>query len=195
MSNIVVAVSPHYQGRGWTDQATQVSFEPQAMGLKAQSIKVTEETDLSGIKNSVRLNHLLLLEGEFPKGTPNEPSQINPEELTVEELNELLSGNTGSGTGDKKLKDEIGRLKKENDSLKKELEKYNQEEVKENMELETEEDTEKEFNRNKDGTVSKAYLNNNYTLDKLKELADKEGIEYKKSANKSELVDLLSKEL
>lgn len=99
MSNyVLVAVSPFYNGRGWTDSLTGLSFEPKAY---LHPTRISKEKDLSGIQNSVRMNNLLLLEGEFdnPAGEIS-VENLNPEELTKKQFDVLVEKlSSGSGEG------------------------------------------------------------------------------------------------
>lgn len=73
MSNYLkVMVSPYYNGGSWTDEKTQYTFDTSDAG---KVVSFPRQLDLSGILNSVRKNHLLLVEGtqdEFstPLDTP-----------------------------------------------------------------------------------------------------------------------------
>lgn len=84
---VVVAVSPFYNGLGWTDAGTGKQFLP---ATSIQSIRISKKKDLRGIQNSVRLGRLYLLEGNFAgvKSLPIE--NTNPEELTTEQFKELI---------------------------------------------------------------------------------------------------------
>ena len=95
---VLVAVSPFYNGRGWTDTLTGVDFKPVKM---IYPIRISKKHNLSGIQNSVRLNNLLLLEGSFDlPGEELDIKNINPEELTREQfavLAEKLKGASDDG--------------------------------------------------------------------------------------------------
>ena len=177
MTQIKVAVSPHYRGNGWTDRSTGIKFEKQGPQLRTHTIEV-EGKDLSGIKNSLRLNHLLLLDGKVPKNTSDKPSKLNPEELTGEEIDKLLEGK-GSST------EELDALKDENKELKTKL-KEAQEKLKSLSEKEDEKDSPE---------ITKNYLDKNFTKAELVELAEKENVEHDSNINKKDLVSLLVKKL
>jgi len=84
---VVVAVSPFYNGLGWTDAGTGKQFLP---ATSITGIRISKKKDLRGIQNSVRLGKLYLLEGNFDgvKALPIE--NTNPEELTTEQFKELI---------------------------------------------------------------------------------------------------------
>ena len=179
MTQIKVAVSPHYRGNGWTDRSTGIKFEQQGLHLRAHTID-TEGKDLSGIKNSLRLNHLLLLDGKLPANTANKPSKINPEELTGEELDDLLKDGGSSS-------EELDALKEENKQLKQKL-KEAEEKIKE---LETKEEPEEKATPE----ITKNYLDKNFTKAELVKMAKEENVDHDSSINKKDLVELLVKEL
>ena len=85
---VVVAVSPFYNGLGWTDAGTGKQFLPATI---ITGIRISKKKDLRGIQNSVRLGKLYLLEGNFDgvKALPIE--NTNPEELTTEQFKELIA--------------------------------------------------------------------------------------------------------
>ena len=185
MSQIKVAVSPHYRGSGWTDRSTGIKFEQQSLHLRVHTID-TEGKDLSGIKNSLRLNHLLLLEGKVPSNTADRPSKINPEELTGEELDDLLKDGGSSS-------EELDALKEENKSLKEkvsDLEKLLDEVEKEMSELK-----ENQGSSEESPEITKNYLDKNFTKAELVKMAKEENVDHDASINKKDLVELLVKEL
>lgn len=62
MAQIKVAVSPFFRGESWTDECTGIKFEKNQRGL---SIYVIPDTyNLTSIKRSIRLNNLMLVEGD-----------------------------------------------------------------------------------------------------------------------------------
>ena len=92
MSNFIeVAVSPFYNGFGWTDHGTGISFKPTHI-TKGVRIELKEGRNLKGIRNSIRLNNLLLLKGTLPDMGEPQPQDINPAELTHTEFKTLLAG-------------------------------------------------------------------------------------------------------
>ena len=181
MSKVEIAVSPHYRGRGWTDRGTGFEFNPQVSGtLKTRSFNKKDYEDLSGLKNSLRLNHLLLLQGDLKDVKEEKPKKLNPEELTGEELDKLLSGGQDQGA-----------LVKENQTLVKEnqkLEKQNLELLSELKELKEKAD---DFERNKDGSINKKALSDGNTRNELVEIAKKYKIEVDKADTKADIVDLI----
>lgn len=63
MERIKVAVSPFYSGKGWTDEYTNIRFETNPRGLNVYTIPTN--LDLTGINKSIRLNSLILVEGDI----------------------------------------------------------------------------------------------------------------------------------
>lgn len=114
---IVVAVSYYYGGRGWTDPYTNIDFKADQKGLP---VVISKDKDLTGIKRSVRLNNLLLLEGDLDTSGENNLEKIDPAELTAEQLQELAGA---GGADSEELQAQIDKLTKE----KQALEKSNQE--------------------------------------------------------------------
>lgn len=110
---IVVAVSYYYGGRGWTDPYTNIDFKADQKGLP---IVISKDKDLTGIKRSVRLNNLLLLEGELDTSGENNLEKIDPAELTAEQLQEIAGE---SGAGAEELQAQIDKLTKEKQALEK----------------------------------------------------------------------------
>lgn len=87
MARIRVAVSPFYGGEAWIDEATGIQFEKNIHGLTVYSIP--ENVDLSGVQKAIRLNALMLIEGNLPQEAEE---VIVPEpvvELPVEEVEEV----------------------------------------------------------------------------------------------------------
>lgn len=80
MERIKVAVSPFYGGEDWTDEATNITFSVNPRGLNVYSIPAN--LDLSGIRRAIRLNSLILVEGNV--GDFNEVEEIVVEEPVTE---------------------------------------------------------------------------------------------------------------
>lgn len=59
---IKVAVSPFFRGESWIDECTGIKFEKNARGLSIYQIP--ESYDFTSIKRSIRLNNLMLVEGD-----------------------------------------------------------------------------------------------------------------------------------
>ena len=72
MERIKVAVSPFYGGEDWTDELTRITFEKHARGLNVYSIPA--DLDLTNIRKAIRLNALILVEGNI--GEFNEVNDI-----------------------------------------------------------------------------------------------------------------------
>ena len=70
---IIVTVSYWYRGKGWIDPRTQIEFKGDQKGLP---ITISKSKDLSGIKRSIMLNNLILLEGDL-----GEPGVANLEKI------------------------------------------------------------------------------------------------------------------
>lgn len=81
MARIKVAVSPFYGGEDWTDELTNITFEKNPRGLSVYSIP--EELDLKNIRKAIRLNSLILVEGNI--GDYNEVKETIIEEPKQEE--------------------------------------------------------------------------------------------------------------
>jgi hypothetical protein len=86
MARIRVAVSPFYGGEAWTDELTGIKFEKNPRGLNVYSIP--NKANLTNIRKAIRLNSLILVEGNV--GDFNEVDEvIVPEkEVVVEEPKE-----------------------------------------------------------------------------------------------------------
>lgn len=81
MSRIKVAVSPFYGGESWTDDLTNITFEKNPRGLNVYSIP--QSADLTNIRKAIRLNSLILVEGNV--GDFNEVEEIVVEEDEIKE--------------------------------------------------------------------------------------------------------------
>jgi hypothetical protein len=104
MGRIKVAVSPFFGGKSWVDEYTGIKFEKSTHGLAIYEIP--EGYDLTGIKKSLRLNNLMLVEGDpslnnnveevvVPEPTPVVEAPVEevvldeqPAEVAVEEIEE-----------------------------------------------------------------------------------------------------------
>jgi hypothetical protein len=80
MERIKVAVSPFYGGDNWTDELTNITFEKNARGLNVYSIPAS--LDLTNIKKAIKLNALILVEGNV--GDFNEVEEVVVPEPVVE---------------------------------------------------------------------------------------------------------------
>lgn len=107
---ITVAVSYFYQGESWTDTYTKIKFKKSEAGYP---IEISKIKDLTGIKRSLRLNNLVLVEGTLDTTGENSLDNIDPSELTNEQLKELA----GSGGDTEVLEQEIVQLKKDKTTL------------------------------------------------------------------------------
>lgn len=85
---IVVAVSVFYEGFGWTDKGTNLTFMP----TKAiQPVRISKNKDLSGIYQSYRKNHLLLLEGAFDEKDMRAERNLPDDKAVIKELEAALA--------------------------------------------------------------------------------------------------------
>lgn len=87
--SVLVIVSPFYNGMPWKDVPTGQVFEKDDI-----AVRLDKTMNLVGIKNSVRLNHLLLLQGSLDDVVATN-ADTNPAELTKEALDALLVGEDG----------------------------------------------------------------------------------------------------
>lgn len=81
MSRIKVAVSPFYGGESWTDELTKITFEKNPRGLNVYSIP--QSADLKNIRKAIRLNALILVEGNIDDF--NEVEEIVVPEVKIKE--------------------------------------------------------------------------------------------------------------
>lgn len=88
-ASVLVMVSPFYNGMPWKDIPTGVVFEKEDI-----PVRLDKTMNLIGVKNSVRLNHLLLLEGTLDDVVATN-ADTNPAELTKAELTALIAGGDG----------------------------------------------------------------------------------------------------
>ncbi len=85
---IVVAVSVFYEGFGWTDKATNLTFMP----TKAiNPVRIDKNKDLSGIYQAYRKNHLLLLEGTFDEKDMRAEHNLPDDKAVIKELEAALA--------------------------------------------------------------------------------------------------------
>ena len=86
-NDIVVAVSPHYSGMGWVDKETGFKFEPTR---KIKAFRISKDRNLTGIKNALRLNHLILLEGTLETEGEVDLNYLNPAMLTKQQFDVII---------------------------------------------------------------------------------------------------------
>lgn len=124
---ITVAVSPFYSGLGWTDKYTSIEFKPSA---NYYPITISTNRDLTGIRRSLRLNTLVLLNGELPQPgevlIEKELENLDPAELSNEQLKELV-GDLKAGNEQLKNSPELKAIEEEKLALEKELESIKKE--------------------------------------------------------------------
>lgn len=116
---IKVAVSPFYNGRGWTDSLTGIVFNPKS-SIYAIRIDLDKYEDLRGIANSIRLNNLLLLEGTLDSDDEITKESVNPQELTKQQFDEVIEQLAGTGDFEEleaQLRKEIAEKESENSTL------------------------------------------------------------------------------
>lgn len=187
---IEVSVSPFYNGRGWTDQATGISFEPTKQ-IRVRRIDKDVHEDLSGIANSVRMNNLLLLEGEL-NGFGEEPTHYNPEELTKEQFRQILNANGGADVPD--LSDDLAQAQSRVQELEaqvSELQAQLDEATAPEEDEETAEEPEAMTMAAASTSTSTQFTQEEleaYTIAELRELAEQENIEIT-ATRKQEIID------
>lgn len=182
--SILVAVSPFYNGRGWTDSATGIDFEPKA---SLYPKRISKEKDLSGIRNSIRLNNLLLLEGKLDLSEKEVSIEnINPEELTKEQFNQLAKRLKNTGAVSEVSQADFDKMLADKKTLEKELEQVKAELA--FLKTEPVEDVTSEL---EEANPTKEELEK-LTVAKLKQLLDDQSIAYGKE-NKDGLIALLLK--
>ena len=112
---IIVTVSYWYRGKGWIDPRTQIEFKGDQKGLP---ITISKSKDLTGIKRSIILNNLILLEGDLGEPGLANLEKIDPAELSPEQLEQLA----GSGSeNNEELEKKIKELEEEKKTINKEL--------------------------------------------------------------------------
>ena len=111
---IVVAVSPFYTGLGWVDENLNMTFRPTE---KLIAIRIEKSQELASIRNAIRLNHLLLLEGELDLSQEDELVESAPSmsEEEVEAIRKEISESENAKFD--KVKEEKEMLEKENKKL------------------------------------------------------------------------------
>jgi len=85
MARIKVAVSPFYGGEEWTDKGTGITFQKDNQH-QMNVYSIPENKDLSGIIKAIRLNTLILVEGNLDE--VKEASEVKKEEVKVPEVKE-----------------------------------------------------------------------------------------------------------
>lgn len=92
-----VAVSPFFGGDSWTDELTGVKFERSKTGtLAVYDLSNVQANKLDGIRKAIRLNALILMEGELGEQVFAEPVKEVKEvkevvvETPVEEVVEVV---------------------------------------------------------------------------------------------------------
>lgn len=174
---IKVAISPFYKGMGWIDAGTQLKFKS---GALMKYYTIPKNRDLTGIKRSVMLNQLILVEGNLDD---------------VEDIQD----NTQA------LEQEISNLKKQIAQLEKELEEEKEKNSRPEPEPETEPEEELEamtegiqaqaekhvFEDDENESLYSQQEAEDLTVVKIKEILDAKEIDYESNAKKAELVELL----
>ena len=98
---IKVAVSPFYGGTEWTDEFTGVTFKKNVNGLNVYSIP--GDSNMTGIAAAIRLNALILFEGEISEAhtkageTYQEPGRWT--ETVVKKTAPVVDEGTEAGGG------------------------------------------------------------------------------------------------
>lgn len=172
---IKVIVSPFYNGLGWKDEKTGVLFKKSNQLI---TYSFTTDMNLSGIKEQVMKNNLMITEGSLEDIQVQDNTSIKKElkeaKAKVAELEAILSN-----------------FDEEKEEVKQEAKKTTKQ-VEDKKEVEEEKEEVKE----KEEEVEEAPVFKKEDLEKLtnKELRaklDENKITHKPSDNKSDLVDLL----
>lgn len=109
---ITVIVSPFSTAsKGWTDEATGIFFESKVDG---KPYVINASKNLKGIQNSIRLNNLMLIEGDLNPAETLDLDNIDPSQLSKEKLKEIVNA---SGAGNEELEAQIAELQKEKTNL------------------------------------------------------------------------------
>lgn len=109
---ITVIVSPFSTAsKGWTDEATGIFFESKVDG---KPYVINASKNLKGIQNSIRLNNLMLIEGDLNPVETLDLDNIDPSQLSKEKLKEIVNA---SGAGNEELEAQIAELQKEKTNL------------------------------------------------------------------------------
>lgn len=110
-NNITVAVSYFYNGKGWTDKYTGIEFFKKDAGYP---IQIPKSKNLEGIKRSLRLNTLYLIDGDLDTSGENTIDKLDPSELNEDQLKEFVGG---SSSGNEAKDKEIASLKADKTKL------------------------------------------------------------------------------
>lgn len=89
MKHIEVMVSVYYRGKGWTDEKTGIFFEPMAGTPRVYRVK--GDADLSGIKDAIRQNLLMLVSGDLEAAVANKEVEIVEKEVKEEQTEVVTS--------------------------------------------------------------------------------------------------------
>lgn len=109
---ITVIVSPFSTAsKGWTDEATGIFFESKVDG---KPYVINASKNLKGIQNSIRLNNLMLIEGDLNPAETLDLDNIDPSQLSKEKLKEIVNA---SGAGNEELEAQIAELQQEKTNL------------------------------------------------------------------------------
>jgi hypothetical protein len=81
--DIKVAVSPFYTGKDWTCDKTGITFRRSVNGLN--TYVVNPKSDLTNIRKAIRINSLILMQGELPEDEPVKAKELKKEETKKEE--------------------------------------------------------------------------------------------------------------
>lgn len=207
---ITVIVSPFSTAsKGWTDEATGIFFESKVDG---KPYVINASKNLKGIQNSIRLNNLMLIEGDLNPVETLDLDNIDPSQLSKEKLKEIVNA---SGAGNEELEAQIAELQQEKTNLLAENVQLNKDKTalqteKETLEsqktdLETDKanltsekaavekqltDTKAEFFKKYKFTEEDLALSY-YTAAIIKEIMTIKGIEFGASDNKATLISKL----
>lgn len=170
---IKVIVSPFYNGLGWKDEKTGVLFEKSNQLI---TYSFTTDMDLSGVKEQVIKNNLIITEGVLEDIQVQDNTSIKKElkeaKAKVAELEAILS-NFGEEKEEVKSESKKEAKKVENKEEENKEEVVEEEKVAEATPVFKKEDLEKLTNK------------------ELRAKLDENKITHKPSDNKNDLVDLL----
>ena len=199
---IIVTVSYWYRGKGWIDPRTQIEFKGDQKGLP---ITISKSKDLTGIKRSIILNNLILLEGNLGEPGVANLEKIDLAELSPEQLEELAgSGSRNNEELEKKIKEleeekkainkELTDLKSESKTDKEKITKLESDLVNEKTNTSNEV---KSHKKTKDAMfkihifTTEELADAYFTATILKEIMTVKGIEFEASDNKAQLTKKL----
>lgn len=171
---IKVIVSPFYNGLGWKDEKTGVLFKKTNQLI---TYSFTTDMNLSGIKEQVMKNNLIITEGSL------EDIQVQDNTAIKKELKEAKEKVA-------ELEAILSNFDEEKEEVKQEAKKTTKE-VEDKKEAEEVKEVEEEVKEVEEAPVFKKEDLEKLTNKELRAKLDENKITHKPSDNKSDLVDLL----